>query len=293
MIDLVLVSAGDRLAPVASVLGRFRSATLRARKKLVEEAEAAGGAVILQFESRVAAEKAVEALTEAGAQVHLVPQPPPDEPPTALALRNPEPVPEPEVVEAEVVDDTPSGKLARELELVGENVRAALELVENEDDADLLEEALGKARGLHADVRQVVEDRVRSIRREGAPDDAPHVEQIATGTRTLECVLSEAERNAAAARVVELTQQLDDLDIDAKAAARSFKARAELLEGERRIEMAKHRTGKEQRSVEWVRVFDLGADRVRTVRIDTNEVIEDRAPTKEERQLPLFGGATA
>jgi len=185
-------------------------------------------------------------------------------------------------------DPTPAQRIAGFL--LRAKLAESLEELANVDDPALLDEVvtLLEADGAEAAVVELVRDRIRVLRRP-APGEPLAEEVLRVGTKRLEVELTPEERAAAASAVVEGTVAILKLQADAKEAADVFKARIKLAESERATQISRHTTGKEQREVDVRWVFVPTLDRVRMVRADTGAVVEERAPTDDERQRPLFG----
>lgn len=112
-------------------------------------------------------------------------------------------------------------------------------------------------------------------------------------TMDLPCKLTEgehAERGGELAKVLEEIQALKD---GKKAAAQEWKARIEIAEAHARAltKICRHKS--EERSVECIeeKIYATGVCRI--VRVDTGELVSERALTALERQPVLFGSTEA
>lgn len=266
--NVVLLNAGPNPNAAALALGKLLELSVKERRKRLDTV----GGIVHSSANRSEVEAIVWALQEAGAAVEIAE------------------VAAPVVEEGEAPAVSPVEALTTRI-LEAADLRVVLETVENCEDASLLSKVLdaliasGKA---PPNTMAVVSDRIRTLLRP-KPGEEGSTEVLSMMTRNLEVALTEAEKHAAADEVVEGTARIEELKSQAKNAADSFKARITMEEDKRRDEIRKRQTGKEWRLVEIRVVFDLARDRVRLVRQDTDEVVEERMPTEAERQRPLFG----
>jgi hypothetical protein len=107
-------------------------------------------------------------------------------------------------------------------------------------------------------------------------------------TLKLNVTLTEAERMMAAMKMADLMDQESRCVLEGKAVAKSFKGRADEINGQISQQQLRVRNGYELRDVECEEFWDLEAGFVRITRLDTGEQVSERAMTAEERQGKLF-----
>ena len=105
--------------------------------------------------------------------------------------------------------------------------------------------------------------------------------------RSLTCKLTADERSERAMRSAQLTQSRDQEDEARKASASAYKAAIDRLDIDRREAARAARDGHESRSVECSWSRDDARALMLLFRHDTEELIESRAMTTEERQMSL------
>ncbi len=180
---------------------------------------------------------------------------------------------------------TPTLAAAIQEAAYNDNLAAVLTLCERCEDEDALVQALLEAKdcGLPAAFREAIADRLRTLRR-GDPSQQKVLSQT---ERWLPVELTEQERADAAVTVVSLTAEIAQLEADKKAAMERLRDQIKSAEAERTRQVERHKTGQENRTVEVAEVLYPEARVVRTVRLDTGEVLEVRPATGDELQLEL------
>ena len=105
--------------------------------------------------------------------------------------------------------------------------------------------------------------------------------------KTLRYVFNTRELADIADKVSQLVREVEDRESIKKAVASQLKADLEQSVNDLRVQSGKHRDGYEYRDVdcEVEKNFRMGL--VTTTRLDTGEIIEERAMTTEERQQAL------
>lgn len=123
--------------------------------------------------------------------------------------------------------------------------------------------------------------------------DPKHAEPIKGGTerrqefRELPCKLNDAERVELVNQLSEHYESLAEVEIEMKIASNDFKSKLKGLESEIREKSRLVRTGIEYRKVGCDVVLDYEMGSVNVVRSDTDEVVESKAMTDEQRQQRL------
>src|SRR6185295_19803313 len=106
--------------------------------------------------------------------------------------------------------------------------------------------------------------------------------------RTLACKLSKHEVADRALRAAHLIQTRDNVELEAKASQGRSKAHIKQLEADIRLLSAEIRDETTDRLVQCEERKDFARNAVETVRLDTNEKIDERPMTALERQGELF-----
>lgn len=113
-----------------------------------------------------------------------------------------------------------------------------------------------------------------------------------TATRTkleqpidLPCHLGEPDKLSMGKRLADVLREQDRLSLERKAAMDGFKQRASLLAEEAHQLSGAVSKGYVVRPIECEEMRDYASGRVSTVRLDTGEVLNERAMTTDERQL--------
>lgn len=106
------------------------------------------------------------------------------------------------------------------------------------------------------------------------------------------CKLSADELVERGAKLAEAFEEKERLDSERKNVNDGFKAKIELVEGHIREISSVLRSKTESREVEMIEEFVYRTHSVRVKRADTEEVVRERAMTRDERQekLPLENG---
>lgn len=112
-------------------------------------------------------------------------------------------------------------------------------------------------------------------------DDKAMIEKM------LPVALSQEEQLAVARAASEDSRTLGLLRLEAKDSAREYKSRIEDAESHIAEQMDIVRSGKEWRKIACEVTFHRDRGEVTTTRMDTGELIETRAMTKEERQTAM------
>lgn len=112
--------------------------------------------------------------------------------------------------------------------------------------------------------------------------------RVIPGFEDLPCGMSEHDLAKAAVDMADLAKRLDDVEAEKKEANADFKARTESLVGALSRIGISVREGTETRRVHVDTIHDYRTGTCTRVRLDTSEVISERALEGEERQRPLF-----
>jgi hypothetical protein len=113
---------------------------------------------------------------------------------------------------------------------------------------------------------------------------------IGTGniiTKELECQLTAEEIRNLGVALANAIGELDSLDQEKATFMADLKSRRKDARAKMKLLAEKIRTGSEMRLVECRIEKDFLANAVRTYRLDTGELVEERAMTPEERQMML------
>lgn len=105
----------------------------------------------------------------------------------------------------------------------------------------------------------------------------------------LPCSLTDEEMVARSKEHAASQDAIDSLEIEKKLVMENFKARLQILEARERELRAIVRTSSEDRAVECVESFELRLGVARTIRVDTGEMIRERALRSSELQPSLPG----
>lgn len=117
------------------------------------------------------------------------------------------------------------------------------------------------------------------------PDtEAPPPPDQETYTELIECTLSEEERDDKRKHLESVDRELIRLEVEKKAAAKVFTNQIKPLEAERDTILQALDSGTEKRQVEVYERFDDRLGKVEVRRVDTDEVVEERAMTAQERE---------
>jgi len=122
-------------------------------------------------------------------------------------------------------------------------------------------------------------------KRQRGSGDEPNTER---STMVLACKLNESEVASyadEAARISLMRDQKEEARVNAQ---KDAKAEIEGLDGQIREFLRKVRDKSESREVVVETRFEFSENAVRTVRLDTGEIVSERAMTYEERQEQLF-----
>jgi len=123
-------------------------------------------------------------------------------------------------------------------------------------------------------------------------DAVPEVKKH-TFTKSLKVQLTNDEILSAAESLAKTLDELGSLEDDKKSLVESFKAKITEAEARTTQYKAKVRDKYEWRPVDCEETMDPAAGTVVVKRLDTDEVIEERSMTYEERQGQLFTGEEA
>lgn len=107
-------------------------------------------------------------------------------------------------------------------------------------------------------------------------------------SESLICQLTADEVAERADRAARLQHDHDELAAEMASAAKGYKAKLVRIEDEQRRLLDEVRTRQGYRPVECERQPDYEAGLLRTVRLDTGEIVRQRQLTPEERQTLLF-----
>jgi hypothetical protein len=112
-------------------------------------------------------------------------------------------------------------------------------------------------------------------------------------TKRLRYFYTEEELRKIAEQMAEKAQEIDEKEADKKAITSELKAAVDVATNEHRLLAGKYRAKSEYREVECEVLSDHKKGIVTTTRLDTGEVIDERAMTTGERQreLPLVEAA--
>ena len=105
-----------------------------------------------------------------------------------------------------------------------------------------------------------------------------------TVKRNLLYKFSSLELKVIAQEMAIRVEELDKVEEEKKAVNDGFKAKIDTLKGQIRGAAHKINTGQEQRLIDCRVDKDFATNQVRVVRLDTQEVVEERALTPDERQ---------
>lgn len=117
---------------------------------------------------------------------------------------------------------------------------------------------------------------------------------VSTGVLILDlpCELTEAERLLRGSELARAQRELGKIESRKKSAVADYKAQAEAIELRIALLARVVDEGVENRPVECRLDEDRNAATMKTVRVDTGEVVLSRPMTEAERQSRLFGGPT-
>jgi len=101
-------------------------------------------------------------------------------------------------------------------------------------------------------------------------------QKITNDFRPLRCMLSEDELRAVGDEVARLVQEKDKLEADKKALMSSFKAKIDAADAAISEQSNKIRNKYEYRTVECEVIQDFKSLRVRVIRKDTQDILEER-----------------
>lgn len=110
----------------------------------------------------------------------------------------------------------------------------------------------------------------------------------ARSVETLPCKLLPEEIQAKAQIAARRMAERDELEDQLTTVKSEFKSKIEAIDADVRETMRHVREGAVDRSVQVEQVMDWKASNVTTVRLDTGEIVRQRAMTPEERQTRLF-----
>lgn len=106
--------------------------------------------------------------------------------------------------------------------------------------------------------------------------------------KVLPCALTRDEHHKRGIQLAETIEKIGDVERQKKRVADEFKSQIEDLEREATRLSGIVRSWKEERTVEVEERIDFARNTVAVVRMDTTEVIKERALTLDERQLSLL-----
>lgn len=106
-------------------------------------------------------------------------------------------------------------------------------------------------------------------------------------THSLKCQLAEAEVAVAADELAEGLDQLEAIEDEKKATMENFKARAALIEAQAKVNKNLVRDKYIYRRVTCDLVLDYTKLAATLTRMDTKEIITERAMTADEKQMDL------
>jgi transposase len=106
-------------------------------------------------------------------------------------------------------------------------------------------------------------------------------------TRSLRCELTKEELLECGKELADAKQQIDILDGELQQVKEQYKSRRTALEGKLNYAAQVIATGHEIRKVDCLTTHNYDNGRVTIVRLDTDELIEDRAMNEDERQRKL------
>lgn len=157
------------------------------------------------------------------------------------------------------------------------------------DEEEVLE-AHNEAFGDETDEEMVEAEEGEEI--EGEDEDAEEVDapprKVYKSTERLRVDLTNEEILKAGKEMAQSIDELNDLEKERKAAADTYKARIAQATANVQINSNLVRNGYEFRKVDVERTFDYEEGIVSAIRLDTGEVFESRAMTRDERQMTCF-----
>jgi hypothetical protein len=106
-------------------------------------------------------------------------------------------------------------------------------------------------------------------------------------TEYLKCPLTETEMKKEAEKMANCFSKLSELEGVLKSAKKQIESDIARVEAELTSSVEKYRSGFEMRNIECRIDKDFQTNTVRTIRLDTNEMIRERALTSEERQMEM------
>ena len=111
--------------------------------------------------------------------------------------------------------------------------------------------------------------------------------EIEKSKELLKCFLTEAELRTQADTMAQSLSQIQSLESDLKSLRKQIESDIAAAEGALNSAVEKFRSGWEMRSIDCEIRKDFETNTVLTVRLDTGEIIRQRAMTAEERQMAL------
>jgi len=126
---------------------------------------------------------------------------------------------------------------------------------------------------------------------EAQAQEQVHRTKTTKETRILQVQLTQEEQLAAGKKLAEAVRTLTNCQAQAKSAASQFKAKIDEMQAKINGLQILISDGYELRSVPCVNVMDYTDVMVRVTRTDTDEIVEERKLTEDERQssLPFDG----
>lgn len=156
---------------------------------------------------------------------------------------------------------------------------------------DSWEEAEGDLRIYAADKGLAVMD--KALEEVVADLQEPPKEKRDRILKTLECRLTDSEKMAAAKEFAVQLNEAKRLNLELKSVTAEMRQKIKEAMSTVNTKAEEVRTGVQKRDVDCDRVYDYDAGEVRVIRLDTDEVIEERRMLTHERQTELPGTAPA
>jgi len=161
-----------------------------------------------------------------------------------------------------------------------------LDCLETISDAEAL---VSVASTLSGDLAEIVLGHIKKLRLDIGKETPPS-QIIGTCERHLPVKLTDQEVTDFSRRALEMAEEADNLEAEAKAEMQAAKERFSMLRSMAKDVRSKALKKEEYRQVEVANHWDSVSQKIRMIRIDTNEEIGTRQPTPDEMQMPLFGG---
>jgi hypothetical protein len=113
--------------------------------------------------------------------------------------------------------------------------------------------------------------------------ETKEVIRVSTDTRNLKCLLTDDELKVSSEEVARLVQEKNCLEADKKSYASSFKAKIDSTNAAILEQTNKIRNKYEYRNIPCRIELNFTTCRIKVIRMDTHEVIEDRLMTYSEK----------